>query len=127
MFDDERRGQVSDPLPGDGLEGRVAVEAPRVRREAVLQPERFEDLNELVFPFLARNEESGVARGSFEETPVPGQQDPALPPGDAEQGAVLDSGEVQDVESEDPQPPGQPAQHAIRRKDHGSIVMAKKP
>lgn len=118
MFDDEWRGQVSHPLPGNGLEEHVAVEAPRMRRDSGFKPERFEDLNKLVLPFLARDKERGTAPDPFEETPVPGQQDPVLPPGDAEEGGILDPGKVQDVESQDPQPSGQPAQHAVRDEGH---------
>ena len=93
--DGERRGMLADvgrdevpgPLPGERLEREIAGDAPRVRPDLVPELEFVEDLDDLVLPVVAADEEAvGPLGRPLDEPRVAGEEDAPLAPGDARRG-----------------------------------------
>ena len=81
-----------------------------------------EDLDDLVFPVVAADEEAvGALRRPLDEPGVAGEEDAPLAPSQGDEVPVLGLGEIEDVEAEDPEPLGQPAEHAVGDEGHGAF------
>ena len=77
-----------------------------------------EDLPDLVRPTFAFDEEFRQPSGPAEESPVAGQERPAVLPRHRQEVVVLSPGKIKDVEAEDLQPFRQFPQHAVDDKIH---------
>src|SRR5512137_1860673 len=116
---DVRRDEVLGPLPAQRLEREIAGDAARIRTDLVPELVFVEDLDDLVLPVVAADEETvGTFGRPLDEPRVPRQEDAVLAPGDGDEVPVLGLGEIEDVEAEDLEPLGQPAEHAIGDESH---------
>src|SRR5512137_1434691 len=80
---DVGRDEVAGPLPAQGLEREIAGQAARMRPDLVPETELVEDLDDLILPIVAADEQPVRTLGRpLDEPGIAGQQDPALAPGD---------------------------------------------